>query len=167
MRIAWLALLVSALLLVGAGCGGGDDEASGDADTILTETTTDDSTTDTSGTDDDVPDFVSGDCQELVAAYVAIGQAFGSTSGGSDIDEQAEIFQRFADRVPEEIRADMQTLASAYSQYADVLADAGLEPGEIPSAAQAQQLQDALQSVGSADVTAAGERVSAWTEENC
>ena len=69
--------------------------------------------------------------------------------------------------MPEEIRADVQTLASAYGQYIDVLQDAGLEPGEIPSAEQAQELQEALQAVGTADVNAASERLGTWTTENC
>ena len=69
--------------------------------------------------------------------------------------------------MPEEIRADVQTLADAYGQYIAVLQDAGLEPGEIPSAEQAQELSEALESVGTADVTAASERLSTWTTENC
>ena len=69
--------------------------------------------------------------------------------------------------MPEEISADVETLAAAYGQYIEVIQDVGLQPGEIPTAAQAQELQQALQSVGTEDVTAASERLSAWTEENC
>ena len=72
-----------------------------------------------------------------------------------------------AEKVPDEIREDVETVAAAYSQYIDVIQDVGIEPGEIPTAEQAQQLQDALQNVGEADVTAAGERLSVWTTENC
>jgi hypothetical protein len=48
-----------------------------------------------------------------------------------------------------------------------VLHDAGIEPGEIPTAEQAQQLQDAHATDVTADVRAATERQSAWTNENC
>jgi len=169
----WLSILVVALALVAAGCGGGDDEsAASDETTVeetLTETTTDETTTEDAGTDTDADfNFADEDCRSLVAAFVAVGSAFSSAAGGSDeLADQAEAFAQFADDVPEEIRADVQTLADAYGQYVDVIQDAGIEPGQIPTAEQAQQLQDALASVGTADVSAASERLSAWTNENC
>jgi len=169
----WLSILVVALALVAAGCGGGDDEsAASDETTVeetLTETTTDETTTEDAGTDTDADfNFADEDCRSLVAAFVAVGSAFSSAAGGSDeLADQAEAFAQFADDVPEEIRADVQTLADAYGQYVDVIQDAGIAPGQIPTAEQAQQLQDALASVGTADVSAASERLSAWTNENC
>ena len=163
----WLMIVVLALALVAAGCGGDDDSAASDTTTI--EETTDETTTDDgTGTTGDF-DFADEDCRALAAAYLGVSQAFAAAAGGSDEDlqEQAEAFAQYADDVPEEIRADVQTLADAYGQYIDVLQEAGLEPGELPSAEQAQQLQEALQSVGTADVTAASERLGAWTTENC
>lgn len=166
----WLSILVLALALVAAGCGGGDDESSASGDTTVEETTTTEATTedDGSGATGDF-DFADEDCQALVAAYVEVSQAFAAAAGGSggDLAEQADAFEQFAGEVPEEIRADVETLAAAYGQYVEAIQAAGLEPGEIPSAEQAQELQDALQDVGSADVTAASERLSAWTQENC
>ena len=168
----WLSILVLALALVAAGCGGGDDDSSASDTTTIeanTDTTTDDATTD-DGTDTAGDfDFADEDCRGLVAAYLGISQAFAAAAGGSneELEEQAEAFSEFADDVPQEIQADVQTLADAYGQYIQVLQDAGIEPGEIPTAAQAQELQTALQAVGTADVTAASERLSAWTTENC
>ena len=165
----WLSILMLALALVAAGCGGSDDESSAADETTIEETLTDE-TTDETGTDTDAEfDFADEDCQSLVAAYLGVSQAFAAAAGGSDdeLAEQAEAFSEFADDVPEEIRADVQTLADAYGQYIAVLQDAGLEPGEIPSAEQAQELSEALASVGTEDVTAASERLSAWTTENC
>ena len=46
--------------------------------------------------------------------------------------------------MPDEISADVETLAAAYGQYIEVIQDVGLQPGEIPTAAQAQELQQAL-----------------------
>ncbi|HJR95230.1 MAG TPA: hypothetical protein VJ807_07310 [Gaiellaceae bacterium] len=168
----WLSILVLALALVAAGCGGGDDDSSASDTTTVEETTTD--TTAETTTDDGAAtsgdfDFADEDCRGLVAAYLGISQAFAAAAGGSneELEEQAEAFSEFADDVPEEIQADVQTLADAYGQYIQVLQDAGIEPGEIPTAAQAQELQTALQAVGTADVTAASERLSAWTTENC
>ncbi len=168
----WLSILVLALALVAAGCGGSDDESSAAEETTIEETLTDETTDETEDEQhrrDRSFDFADEDCQSLVAAYLGVSQAFAAAAGGSDdeLAEQAEAFSEFADDVPEEIRADVETLADAYGQYIAVLQDAGLEPGEIPSAEQAQELSEALASVGTEDVTAASERLSAWTTENC
>jgi hypothetical protein len=170
--VRWLSILVLALALVAAGCGG-DDESSASDDTTIEETTTTDAT-DENTTDDGTAtagdfDFADDDCQALVAAYLEVSQAFAAAAGGAsgDLSGHADAFAEFADEVPEEIRADVQTIATAYGQYIDALESAGIEPGEIPTAEQAQELQAALQDVGSADVTAASERLGAWTTENC
>ena len=169
----WLSILVIALALVAAGCGGSDDDSSASDDTTLEETltdeTTEETTTDDGSTDTDSEfNFADEDCQSLVAAFVAVGSALASGGSGSDdLSEQTEAFAELADDVPEDIRADVETLAAAYGQYAQVVQDAGIEPGEIPTAEQAQELAAALESVGTADVSAASERLNAWTTENC
>jgi len=170
----WLSILVLALALVAAGCGG-DDESSASDDTTIEETLTDETTDETTTDDGDSTDadadfdFADEDCRSLVAAFLGVSQAFAAAAGGTDseLQEQAEAFAEYADDVPEEIQADVQTLADAYGQYIEVIQDAGIQPGQIPTAAQAQELSEALESVGTADVTAASERLSAWTTENC
>jgi len=167
----WLSILVLALALVAAGCGGSDDESSASDDTTIEETLTDETTTEDGETTDGDADFnfADEDCQSLVAAFLGVSQAFAAAAGGSDaeLEEQAEAFSEFADDVPDEISDDVATLAAAYGQYIEVIQDAGIEPGQIPTAEQAQELSEALESVGTADVTAASERLSAWTTENC
>ena len=171
----WLSILVIALALVAAGCGGSDDEsAASDETTVeetLTEETSEESTTEDEATTDGDADFnfADEDCQSLVAAFLGVSQAFAAAAGGSDaeLEEQAEAFGEFADDVPDEISDDVATLAAAYGQYIEVIQDAGIEPGQIPTAEQAQELSEALESVGTTDVTAASERLSAWTTENC
>lgn len=173
MRWLMIALAVVAFGLVGAGCGGGDDEAGSDTDTVtITDTTeTDDTTTDettTDETDTDVDtdfDFASEDCQELVSASAALGQAF--SGAGDDLSDESQQFQEFADNVPDEIRADVQVLADAFADYAEALSGLDLEAGEAPTPEQALQLTQALSTIDQAEVTAASERVSAWTQENC
>ena len=170
----WFSILILAVALVAAGCGGGDDDSSASDTTAIEETTTDETTTDDTTDEDSTEttgdfDFADEDCQGLVAAYLGVSQAFAAAAGGpnDELSEQAEAFSEFADDVPEEIKADVQTLAAAYGQYIDVIQDVGLEPGQVPTAAQAQELQQALESVGTEDVTAASERLGAWTEQNC
>jgi ABC-type Zn uptake system ZnuABC Zn-binding protein ZnuA len=163
----WLSILVIALALVAAGCGGSDDESAASDETTITE----ESTTEDHGTTaaDAEFNFADEDCQSLVAAFLGVSQAFAAAAGGSDseLEAQAEAFAEYADDVPDEISDDVATLAAAYGQYIEVIQEAGIEPGQIPTAAQAQELSEALESVGTADVTAASERLSAWTTANC
>ena len=168
----WLAVLVVALALVAAGGGGGDDSTASDETTVEETTTsedtttTDETTTDT-GTSQGTFNWASEDCQSLVKAYVGLSAAVGAASTGKDVSPEIEEFSKYVDEVPEEVRADVQTIASAYGEFAQKLKDIGYTPGTVPTADQIQQLQDAGQSVGDPDVKAASERLTAWTTKNC
>jgi len=166
----WLSILVVALALVAAGCGGGDDESSAsDEATVeetLTETTADETTTEEAATDTDADfDFADEDCQALLGVGASIAAAFASAGGTSDAntDELAEL----ASKVPDEIRADVETLAQGFAEYSDKLADIGIEAGATPSADQLQELQTALASLDQEELTAASQRIEAWAQENC
>ena len=168
----WLSIFVVALALVAAGCGGSDDESAASDETTIEETTTTDETTteestDTSGTDTDAFNFASEDCQSLVKAYVGLSAAIAAASGGQDVSGDIEKFSQYVDEVPDEIRDDVQTIAAAYSTFADELKDIGYKPGEVPTADQLQKLQDASGSLGTSEVQAAGEHLSTWATENC
>jgi hypothetical protein len=166
--VRWLSILVLALALVAAGCGG-DDDSSASADTTIEETTTAD-TTDETTTDETTDegsgasdfDFADEDCQALLGAAAAFSQAF--TGAGGD---GGEAFAELQERVPDEIKADVQVLAEWYSEYASRLEDIGLQPGETPTAEQLQQLQQAIAGLDSAEVTEASQRLSTWAEQNC
>ena len=165
-------VVVLVLALLGASCGGGDDTAS-DTDTVLTETTeditaeetTDETTTDETTTDDG--SFATGDCAELVAAAASVSQAFSATSDSDDVDATSDQFDEFAENAPAEIRDDLVILAEAYREYADVLADVNIEPGEAPDAEAIAALQAAIAAIDQAELTRASANVSAWTTENC
>ena len=170
------ALAALALGLTAAGCGGGDDEASDEPDTTLTETETDattDETTDGETTDEtdtgDVGDFdfSSEECQQLAAAGSEFGEAISGATSGADLSDEADAFQEFADNAPEEIREDMQTLADAYDEIVAALADIDLDPGATPSAEQIAALTQALSSIDQAGVTEASTRIGTWAQENC
>ena len=172
--LRWLSILVVALALVAAGCGGGSDNASATTDETTTEeTTTIDETTpeastDTSSTDTDATfNFASEDCQSLVKAYVGLSAAIAAASGGQDVTGDIEKFSQYVDEVPEEIRGDVQTIAAAYGTFADELKGIGYTPGQVPTADQLQKLQDASGSLGTPEVQAAGEHLNTWTTENC
>ena len=172
--LRWLSILVVALALVAAGCGGSDNESAASDETTTEETTTTDETTteestDTSGTTDTDAtfNFASEDCQSLVKAYVGLSAAIAAASGGKDVSGDIEKFSKYVDEVPEEIRGDVQTIAAAYSSFADELKDIGYTPGQVPTADQLQKLQDASGSLGTSEVQAAGEHLNTWTTENC
>jgi ABC-type glycerol-3-phosphate transport system substrate-binding protein len=168
----WLAVLVLAVALVAAGCGGGDEEAASNETTIeetLTEDTTTDEETTTEETTDDTTDLsgvlADEDCLALASVGATIGAAFAGASGTST--ESTEELQELADKVPDEIKADVQTLAAAFAEYADKLQEIGIEAGATPNAEQLQQLQAAIASLDQQELTAASERIEAWATENC
>ena len=164
----WLVLLVMALALVAAGCGGGDDSSASDETTIEETTTTSEDTTSEDTTSEDTTDLSGAladeDCLALAGVGATIAQAFTGASGG---DADTEELAKLADKVPDEIQADVQVLAKAYGTYADKIADIGIEPGSTPSAAQLQKLQAALGSLDQQELTAAANRIEAWAKDNC
>lgn len=163
----WLALIVLALALVAAGCGGGDDDSTAVAETTVEETTTTEETTPEETTSDGDTDLsgVLGDedCLELAS----IGATFAAAISGATDEEAVEAFQQLADNVPDEIQADVQILADWFAEYTAKLEDIGLEPGATPTAEQIQQLTAALAATNQEEVTAASERIGAWSNENC
>lgn len=174
----WLTIVVVALTslaLVGAGCGGDDEEASDtttltDTDTTTDDTTTDDTITDETTTDDGSDDFdlASGECAELVEAGTKLSEAFGAAGGtDGDLDDVSTFFDEFADSAPEEIRADFQILADAWDEYAEILPELQVEPGETPDPEALAKLQQALASIDQQEVAAASQRITAWAEANC
>ena len=164
----WLSILVLALALVAAGCGG-DDESSASGDTTVEETTTTDTTTEETTTEDDGSasgdfDFADEDCQALLGVGATIAAAF-SAAGGSEAS--TDELQELAGKVPDEIKADVETLAAAFSEYAAKLQDVGIEAGATPTAEQVQELQAAVASLDQEELTAASQRIETWATENC
>jgi hypothetical protein len=169
----WLSVFVLALALVAAGCGGGDDESAASTDTTIEETTSESTTTETTSgetTTDSTDTDLSGvlgdeDCLALASVGATMAQAFAGASGSTD-DNTAEL-EALADKVPDEIKADVEVLARAFATYADKLQDIGVEAGQTPTAAQLQQLQAAIVSLNQEELTAASQRIEAWSQENC
>jgi DNA polymerase/3'-5' exonuclease PolX len=165
----WLSVLLLALALVAAGCGGGDDESSASDDTTIEETTTvEETTTDDTTSEETTDTDLSGvlgdeDCLALAGVGASIAQAF---SGAVDSGDEADL-DELASKVPEEIRADVETLARALATYSEEIQDIGIEAGATPSPEQLQELQAALASLNQEELTAASQRLEAWSQENC
>lgn len=164
----WLTIVVAALALalVGVGCGGGDDSGASTDTAVLEETTTEETTTEETTTDTDLSGVLADeDCLALAAVGASFAQAFAGGSGTSNEDSAA--LEELADKVPDEIKADVQVLSDAYADYAAKLQDIGIEAGQTPSAEQLQQLQAATASLSQPGVSEANERLSAYAETNC
>ena len=162
----WLAVLVLALALVAAGCGGGDDSTASDETTVEETTTSEDTTTSEETTDTDVDaSAILGD--EDCLKLASIGATFAQAVTGATDEEATEAFQNLVDDVPDEIKADVQVLADWFAEYSQKLKDIGLQAGQTPTAAQVAQLQVALADTNQEELTAASERLQAWANANC
>jgi hypothetical protein len=168
----WLSVLVVAFALVSAGCGGGNDESAASTETTTTEetttsdTTTSDETTTEGSTDTTDLSGILGDedCLALASAGATMAQAFAGASGSTDNSAELE---DLASKVPDEIKADVQVLAQAFATYSAKLKDIGVEAGKTPTADQLQQLQGAIASLDQQELTAASQRIEAWSKKNC
>jgi ABC-type glycerol-3-phosphate transport system substrate-binding protein len=168
MRPLRIVVVLTALALAVAGCGGGEESSATTDTAVVTETTGDETTTDETTTEETTtdPDFTglpSGDCLALVTAIASLGSAFAAPAG--DNADTSEFFDRFD--APEEIKADFQILADAYAAYGAAIQDIGLDAGQTPSAEQLQQYQQALASIDQPGVAAASDRIGTWVSENC
>jgi hypothetical protein len=161
----WLAVLVMALALVAAGCGGGDDSAASDETPVEETSTSGDTTTseETTATGDLSGILDDEDCVRLAS----IGATFAQAITGATDEEAAEAFQNLVNEVPDEIKADVQVLADWFADYAAKVKDIGIEAGKTPTAAQIQQLSAALAGTNQEEVSAASERLGTWANENC
>jgi hypothetical protein len=174
------AVAVAALMLFAAGCGGSSSESSSaSAETTTssesTETTSTESseattseTTDAAGSTGGAT-ALTGACKDMADLGQKYGEALAQAGSGGDTDLSvtASAFSEFADQVPDEIKADFQTLADALSAYAKAMQGLDLQAGEVPSASEVAKLTEAAQSFSATEVTAASSNITAWVEKNC
>jgi hypothetical protein len=175
--LRWLSILVVALALVAAGCGGGDDEAAGDStatvteatETTDTETTTDEMTTDESGDDTsgDISGFPSADCLRAATAFSALAAAAAGVQTSGDSSESLQNFEDFANEAPDEIKDDISVLAAGYAAYLEVWNELGVTQGEQLSADQIAKLATASEAFNTSEFQAASADWDAWVADNC
>jgi hypothetical protein len=166
----WLAFLAVAFALVAAGCGGGSNESA-----ATTETTTD-TTTESTSTSEETSTEASGTTDlsgilndEDCLALAGIGATFAQAVTGASDEQAADELQNLVDKVPEDIKADVQVLATWFADYSAKLKDIGIEAGKTPTADQLTQLQAALASANSnqQELTTASNHIEAWAKQNC
>jgi len=158
-----IVLLLAALALVAAGCGGDDNsEASGDTDTTVEATTAETTTTGETTTEETT---LSGKCAEFASLGAKISQAM--AGGNAGLDEASRLFDELASQVPDEIKADFEVIADNFAEIAAVMKELDLAPGEQPSAEDLAKLQELTSSLSAPEMQQASENIQKWTEENC
>jgi hypothetical protein len=168
------ALLVAALPLVAAGCGGSSDEGSSDTATVAAEdttteaTTTEDMTTTEETTSDDTATDASSALTGKCADLAGLGSKLAAAMGGQDsgVADVSQLFDDLADQVPDEIKADWQVLAQNFQKIADALKGADLSSG-TPDAATLAKLQKLATTLDSKEVQQAAAHIEAWANKNC
>lgn len=161
---ALIRLLVTLCLAWGfVACGGDDDDSS--SASAKDDVQSAEEFGDAAASAADFAGF-DGGCQAAVAAMASVAAGAGAAlTGGSDLEDSLATFKEFADKAPEEIKDEMNTLADAYGEFVAVLADSDYDPasGEDPPS----EVMAALESIATEDVSAAGDKVSAYFEDNC
>jgi ABC-type glycerol-3-phosphate transport system substrate-binding protein len=176
-----LALLVLALGLVAAGCGGDSASSAADDTTVETSGSVDDSTTEEStaeevtteteeATTEDTTDVDLGDlggkCKDFAGTSAELAKAFGSANGPQDLGNVKKFFDEFAKDAPDEIKDDFATLAEAIGAMASALEGVDLS-STTPNPETLQKLQEALSSVDQTKLQEAQANITAWTKANC
>ena len=72
-----------------------------------------------------------------------------------------------ANAAPDEIKVDFKTFADAFKDFAGAMSDAGLKPGQTPTAAQIAKLTAASQKLSTPKIQAATQHLEAWGQKNC
>jgi len=85
-----------------------------------------------------------GDCEDLTALVAKLAPLVGSQSSGvTSVEDLATVSEALSDatnEVPDEIRPAFETYAEAMRGILARVSDLGLEPGEVPDAAQTEEL---------------------------
>jgi len=168
-----LGLVAVAVLGLGVTACGGDD--SDDAAPTTAADVADDGDAGDGGDDmvdvDEVPGL-SGECEDLMSAYLEASSGLGSVmsgTGDTDFSEVAAYFSEVADELPDEISGDFEIFAQAYAEFGQALEDAGIDLSDMSTAdpATLEALTPALEAFDDPAVTEASENISAWMDANC
>jgi hypothetical protein len=156
-----MAMAMTLVGLVAVACGGGSKSTSSTTTPASVETTG--STAGSVGGVDTTQCIAAG--QAIAAAEAAIPQAIAGNV--PDLSSQLQAMQTFAASAPEEIRSDLGVVVDAFAQFAQIIQDANLQPGQTPSAATIAQLTQAASALNTTEITTALQNVNTWIAQNC
>ena len=157
-------LLVAALVMLAAGCGGGSNA----------------SAPPTTGAVSSNPDTTSGgtgnfanstNCGQFagLAATIASTVSMDYRTPAKAPEAASRELQALADAAPSDIKGDLQTIATAFSGYLQVLQNSGYKLGSTtpPTQAQIATLVSATKVLSTSKLTRAERHLTAWEQLNC
>ncbi len=164
-------VLVLVLVLAAAGCGKKKSDTSTTTTTTTeaaaTTTTSGDETTTTSSTTTAATGLgaLAANCKQLAGLSQEFSAAFSGANG--DVKKEAAVLKAFADKTPEDIRPDFETLADAFAQISGALKGVDLSGGQTPDAATLAKLLKLSQKFQDPKFTAAMNNIETWATKNC
>lgn len=163
-------VVLAALLLVAAGCGGGKKAAGTTA--ASTPATTRAATTGaaSTGAASTAGSNLSGlasssNCKELADLGAQYSKAITGAANGQDLKKTGQLLEEFASKTPSDIRPDFKVVADAYSKLAGTIGT--LKPGATPDPAALAKLQKLIAGLDQARLTQATQHISKWLRQNC
>ena len=106
------------------------------------------------------------DCRFVLAG----GSDFANplAAGAGDFDAVADVWQQIADRAPDEIKGEMQILADALTEFANILSGIDLtDPSALTDPDTQAAFANLEDAVDTERLEQATDAVNAWFEENC
>lgn len=156
LMVSVLAVLAPAGLLTS--CGGSD------ANDAAANVTTADQAADTVPSDVSVavPDIgaLSPECAKLTEFITALTKA----GTGQSFEGLSDAVGALSDSVPADLQDEVATLAGAYGQMESIIAD---YDGDVATAMADPDVQQQIDALGTDDVVAAGDAVSAYFDQQC
>ena len=162
LAVGLLALVAPAGLL--AACGGSDNAAS--SASSVAQAADAGATADTAAINlDDITIPVGADIsEECAAVYQKFIVALSSASTGQDMQGLQSAIGSLQDVVPSDLQDDVETLSAAYAELAAVIDDFG---GDFAAAMADPAAQERMNAIGTDEVTAAGDAISAYFSSTC
>jgi hypothetical protein len=160
--------LTLVLVVAAAGCGGSKKSSESAATTTETTatTTTEATTTSASTTTSGTPSFATAaNCKQLSDLSTQFSQVLSGAKG--DIAKQAAAFKALADKTPDAIRPDFETIADAYSKIAENLKGVDLSSGKVPDAATIAKISKLGSEFSGPKFTQAISNIETWVTKNC
>jgi len=165
LRLRLTSVLLVALVVLVAGCGGSSKKsASTNTESTATQTTS----AETTATETTAGTSNSGsavDCPQLANLSKKYAAAFSSMGANADMGQVAQSLEDFASQVPAEIRPDVQVIAGVFKEYAKAME--GYKAGTTPTPKQLAKLQAAGTLFNQKKVTDASAHIQAWMKATC
>lgn len=167
-----VAIVLSALVVVAAGCGGGSKNSTPGTTHSTTATIKVVSVPVSSGSGSS---FASAkNCQDLAGLAAKVASAVSASSSSTTnpttlLQTESNELHALAQAAPSDIRGDFQTFSTAFSGFLQALQKSGYKFGSKtpPTAAQIGQLTKAAQSFNEPKLRQAELHLQAWAKQNC